>query len=403
MKPCLFILCLAASFTTFAQREYMMEVDPETGAVYRHSTLYNVNYIAVGVTAVNPAKNYYTFPGLDFNGNTHLFTVDLANRKMLYEPSGWTGNWPLVYNGDKNVLYTVVKGAPDRLMTIDPQTGDTTLIGETFSCTAPRYFFTALDRDNNVIYTGCYSDSIHTIIKTNIDDSGKTFTYYEVGTPLDNGLVFHENSKKLFAFHTENDISTLVEYDLANNTSKALSSTHFYYNSSTINQAKNEIVAIGYTDRANSNTTLKAFTFSVPDGQLKRTVPLDSLDDVHDNLNSIIYNEGDKKYYMLHWDNDTANHILNIPKTSRHSYVTAEPNPFTKHLNLRLKTESSADVQIAIYNAVGAVVYTSSVQAYAGTNVFPVNLGDYRIVAGVYFMRISGLEKPFFVRIVKEE
>ncbi len=81
------------------------------------------------------------------------------------------------------------------------------------------------------------------------------------------------------------------------------------------------------------------------------------------------------------------------------SYVSLYPNPTNDVLNIDLSLQSKQDIQLQVFNAIGQVLYTKSLNGFL-SGLETINLRE--AAEGVYFVRISGSSNTKILRFIKK-
>ncbi len=76
------------------------------------------------------------------------------------------------------------------------------------------------------------------------------------------------------------------------------------------------------------------------------------------------------------------------------------PNPNNGFFNLRYDSEKSQELQVHVYNTLGALIQTSNWKTYSGSNVLPVDLSAQ--ANGVYLLKVSSPQGFVSIRAVKQ-
>lgn len=79
---------------------------------------------------------------------------------------------------------------------------------------------------------------------------------------------------------------------------------------------------------------------------------------------------------------------LNETKLESISALQLMPNPAKENVTLYLQTTKTENISVSIFNTVGQLVKTETVQAQAGTNTVNINLTG--ISSGIYMVKVSG-------------
>jgi hypothetical protein len=140
--------------------EFLVSIDPSTGAVTKIDSISNVDYIQSGFSALDAQSGVFYFIGQDASFNGSLYSIDLSNGSVIANP-----NFPpAAINGNVNELQiNPITGelfalhwdsnlSTEFLVSIDPNTGAVTKIDSISNVDYIQSGFSALDAQSGVFY-----------------------------------------------------------------------------------------------------------------------------------------------------------------------------------------------------------------------------------------------------------
>ncbi len=98
-------------------------------------------------------------------------------------------------------------------------------------------------------------------------------------------------------------------------------------------------------------------------------------------------------------DNFTTAQGVGIAEISSFQSINLFPNPTTGIVNLNLRSENTFNASIKIYNSIGALAKTESVDFISGSNNYSIDLSN--LSSGMYFIEIAGENKKQNFKLIK--
>ncbi len=98
-------------------------------------------------------------------------------------------------------------------------------------------------------------------------------------------------------------------------------------------------------------------------------------------------------------DNFTTAQGVGIAEVSFINSINLFPNPTNGVANLKLQSENAFSSTIKIYNSIGALLKTETVDMQSGLNNYPIDLSNYS--NGIYFIELLGDNKRQNFKLVK--
>ncbi|MEY5048727.1 MAG: hypothetical protein RLZZ175_2086 [Bacteroidota bacterium] len=86
--------------------------------------------------------------------------------------------------------------------------------------------------------------------------------------------------------------------------------------------------------------------------------------------------------------------------TGGSTIISISPNPTANDAILKILAEESGIYQVAIYDALGKVYFTTSVEVYGGSGEYKLNLNN--LSKGVYFLHVTSENTTWIEKLVKE-
>lgn len=99
-------------------------------------------------------------------------------------------------------------------------------------------------------------------------------------------------------------------------------------------------------------------------------------------------------------DNFTTAQGVGIAEYSAQLNINAFPNPASESINLHLLTEQSFNGTANIFNSVGALVKTETIEFTSGENNYQIDLRNFN--QGFYFIELTGDNKKQNIKFIKQ-
>jgi hypothetical protein len=386
----------------FAQHEFLVTVNPSTGAHTKIDSLPGVKWIYTypHYTTFDETNHRFIFRASDNTYNWRLFSVNAITGSVISNPvfpvvaDSADNVIELEYDNSANVLYGLHWDNSDSLeylVSINPTTGVFTKVDTipgvkliatsphytTFDATNHRYIFKGGD-----IPTNMYLYSIDATTGNVISNP----SFPVLSDPADNiiELQYDNTGSKLYGLHWSNSEKReyLVSINPATGSFTKIDSLpgvkwiYTYPHYTTFDETDHRFIFRG----GDSAFNWYLYSVDVNTGSIVSSPLFPTLTDPLDNIIELEYDNLSRQLYGLHWQ---ANSIVGIDD---HNLVgqsfTLYPNPFNYSAKLLLD-KSYREVTMVIYNSMGQVVRKDT-----KNNISSMDIRKEDLVSGAYFITV---------------
>jgi hypothetical protein len=82
--------------------------------------------------------------------------------------------------------------------------------------------------------------------------------------------------------------------------------------------------------------------------------------------------------------------------------VSGFPNPLQDNVSVNVATNVEQEVQITLMDNIGKTYYSQNLWTAEGENSFPINVSDFQLTTGIYFIRIRGDKDEKVIKFYKQ-
>ena len=355
----LYALFFVLPYSIFAQTQYLVSINPTSGAHSIISSIPTVQYINSGRSTFDEVNGRFIIVGADGNFNDSLYSIDVSSGNIVTRVPFPLGLGPndnlssLIFNNSDSTLYALLYLGTSQLnylVSLNPSTGTYILIDsipgfqsilsgtQVIDVVNQTYSFVGL---NQITFTSkLYTVDLvtgSTLYSPNFPNSTNQFDdIFNLKQDSLNNLIgifnaFNSNIYQLVTVNKTTGIHTFID------------TLRGFSNYVPFNSIYNKSANLYSFEARDQNSNTRLYSYDVTTANLVSSPIFPVLADTNDNVTELQIDNSTGIIYGLHWDNDITTGAL---EHNSLDMISVYPNPASALINIDIGTEKLVTVEL---------------------------------------------------------